>query len=152
MHVLDDNNNAVINMETLGLNLISPLINSPFTIPRIYSKKHFRHKLWTKLCISLSRFCKDLKTVHVKCKFTWAPDTRSRGAELKDLGRSLGNHRVSKMPVQPTVLRAGSGLSSTPCSEQQLRQQKWGWQCPPGCSKPGETKVISRYSVFTQGP
>lgn len=78
-------------------------------------------------------------------------DTRSQGAELKNLGRSLGSRSVSKMPVQPTVLRAGPGLSSTVCLEQQLRQQKWGWQYPPGCSKPGETEVISRYLMFTQG-
>lgn len=34
MRALDGNNNAVINTETLGLNLIFSLINSPFIQPK----------------------------------------------------------------------------------------------------------------------
>lgn len=35
VHALDGNNNAAINMETLDLNLIFSLINSPFILPRL---------------------------------------------------------------------------------------------------------------------
>lgn len=138
-------------METLGLSLISSLINSPFTSPRIYSKKHFRHKLRTRLCICLSHFCEDLKAVRVKCKCLELQTPEAKEQSWRIWEGPWGAIQWVKCQCSQ-LLRAGPGLSSTPCSEQQLRQQKWGWQYPPHCRKPGETKLISRYLVLTRGP